>query len=288
MLNESAASDVRAAGAVVTRAGGQILLVHRPKYDDWSFPKGKLDDGEHPTAAGLREVKEETGLDIQLGPPLQAQRYAAGNRMKTVQYWMGRVIGDDNVSHYLVNDEIDQVAWVSFDDAMNMVTYPYDRATLRESLLVRKNTQAFVVLRHAQAQTRREWRQDDRFRPLRADGAEQAQRVASVLAAYGVRRLASSPSIRCQQTLAPYAESLRRQVHSYLGLSEEGTTASSVQEIVADLRSRHSNVVLCTHRPVLSAVFDSLGLAAIRLEPGAMLVAHLRKGKVIATERHSC
>ena len=83
--------DVRAAGAVVTRKGGDVLLVHRPKYDDWSFPKGKLDPGEHATAAAVREVAEETGLDVRLGPALLAQRYRMSNgRIKAVHYWVGR------------------------------------------------------------------------------------------------------------------------------------------------------------------------------------------------------
>ena len=72
-------AEIVAAGAVVARRGGQVLLVHRPKYDDWSFPKGKLDPGEHVLAAAVREVAEETGLDIRLGPPLSTQRYMAGN-----------------------------------------------------------------------------------------------------------------------------------------------------------------------------------------------------------------
>ena len=89
-------SDVIAAGAVVTRKGGDVILVHRPKYDDWSFPKGKLDPGEHITSAAVREVAEETGLDIRLGPPLSTQRYWVENgerRIKRVYYWVGRVVG---------------------------------------------------------------------------------------------------------------------------------------------------------------------------------------------------
>ena len=69
------ARDVVAAGAVVFRPGRQVLLVHRQRYDDWSFPKGKLDPGEHATTAAVREVGEETGLHVRLGPPLPEQRY---------------------------------------------------------------------------------------------------------------------------------------------------------------------------------------------------------------------
>lgn len=81
--------DVLAAGAVVWRRRREVLLVHRPAYDDWSFPKGKLDPGEWLPAAAVREVGEETGLAIRLGPPLRTQRYLNGDRMKSVYYWVG-------------------------------------------------------------------------------------------------------------------------------------------------------------------------------------------------------
>ena len=279
--------DVHAAGAVVARSGKQVLLVHRPKYDDWSFPKGKLDEGEHVTAAGVREVAEETGLDVRLGPPLRAQRYAAGNRMKTVHYWMGRVIGDGDVSQYQANDEIDEVAWVPFDDAMSLLTYPYDRETLRESMLVRKKTRAFVILRHGQARSRKSWRKNDRLRPLVRTGTLQAQRTVPVLAAYDVSMVATSSSTRCVQSVAPYVDVTDVKPRAFDGLSEEDATDESVREIVRELLDHKGGVVLCTHRPVLPAVFDALGVTEAKLEPGSMFVVHQRSGKVVATERHA-
>ncbi len=280
--------DVRAAGAVVTRRGKQVLLVHRPRYDDWSFPKGKLDPGEHVTAAAVREVAEETGLDIRLGPPLPGQRYAAGNRMKTVAYWVGRAIGDDDVSGYVPNHEIDEVAWMSYDDALDLLTYPYDRETLRESALVRKKTRAFVVLRHADARSRSAWRRDDRLRPLLKSGVLQAERLVPVLAAYDVTLVASSSSVRCAETVRPYADVAGIELHEYDCLAEEGATAEGILAAVDELLQHDEGVALCTHRPVLPAVFDSLGVPDAKLDPGGMLVVHHRKGKVVATERHSC
>ena len=287
MSTAASLPDVHAAGAVVARSGKQVLLVHRPKYDDWSFPKGKLDEGEHVTAAGVREVAEETGLDVRLGPPLRAQRYAAGNRMKTVHYWMGRVIGDDDVSQYQANDEIDEVAWVPFDDAMSLLTYPYDRETLRESMLVRKKTRAFVILRHGQARSRKSWRKNDRLRPLVRTGTLQAQRIVPVLAAYDVSMVATSSSTRCVQSVAPYVDVTDVKPRAFDGLSEEDATDESVREIVHKLLDHRSGVVLCTHRPVLPAVFGALGVTEAKLEPGSMFVVHQRSGKVVATERHA-
>ena len=116
-LPEAIGPDVIAAGAVVTRKGPEgreVLLVHRPKYDDWSFPKGKQDPGEHVTATAVREVLEETGVEIRLGRPLRPQLYVvSGGRAKTVHYWVGHVMGDDDVSSYEINEEVDDLAWLS-------------------------------------------------------------------------------------------------------------------------------------------------------------------------------
>ncbi|WP_109507760.1 NUDIX hydrolase [Nocardioides speluncae] len=278
--------DVVAAGAVVTRRGKQVLLVHRPKYDDWSFPKGKVERGEHVTAAAVREVAEETGIDIRLGPPLRVQRYSTGARMKTVHYWVARAVGEDDVSRYLPNHEIDQVVWAPYDDAMQLLSYPYDRETLRESLTVRKKTRALVVLRHGEARSRRAWRGDDRQRPLLRVGTLQAERVVPVLAAYDVSLLISSSSTRCVDTLQPYADVTGRELQTYRWLSEEERTDTDVARLVDELLDAEDSAVVCTHRPVLPTLFDALGVDDVRLDPGGLFVVHHRKDRVVATERH--
>ncbi len=253
--------DVRAAGAVVTRKGGDVLLVHRPKYDDWSFPKGKLDPGEHPITAAVREVAEETGLDVRLGPALLAQRYRMSNgRMKAVDYWTARVIGSDDVSGYRPNAEIDCVEWVPWSAAMQRLTYPYDRATLTEARPLRRKTRAVVVLRHAKARSRRGWRRDDRERPLVMAGAAQAQRLVPLLAAFDVTSAHTSSSVRCADTVAPYVDTTGWPVKTYDELTEQGATVKGVVRLVDSLVDAGESVVLCTHRPVLPTVVDALGV----------------------------
>ena len=157
----SEGAEIVAAGVVVSRKGPEVLLVHRPKYDDWSFPKGKLDPDEHVTTAAVREVAEETGLDVRLGPPLPSQRYSVRNgetRVKRVHYWAGRVVGGDDVSSYKPNDEIDEVAWVKLDKAPDRLTYARDRETLEEAVAFRKKSNPLVVLRHGKATSRKAWR----------------------------------------------------------------------------------------------------------------------------------
>jgi 8-oxo-dGTP diphosphatase len=278
--------DVLAAGAVVIRKDA-VLLVHRPRYDDWSFPKGKLDRGERAAVAAVREVGEETGLRIRLGTPLTAQRYPNGNRMKHVSYWHGRVVGDHEVGGYLVNDEIDEVAWVPLDKAKHRLTYRFDKQTLAQALDTEWRTQALIVLRHGQARAKKTWRKDDRLRPLLSTGVQQMQRLTPLLAAYGPTRLVTSSSTRCAQSLAPFAEFSGWPLQQTDDLSEEGATAAAVVEIVDELLYGKESAVLCTHRPVLPTVLDALGVQTDKLAPGELVVVHHRGGKVAAVERHS-
>ncbi len=280
-------SDVRAAGAVVTRKGGDVLLVHRPRYDDWSFPKGKLDPEEHETSAAVREVSEETGLAIRLGPRLTTQHYEVGRgRTKSVDYWLGRVRGDDDVSGYRANDEIDAVAWVPWAKAADRLSYRYDRDTLAQARPLRHKTQALVVLRHGVARPRRSWSDDDRRRPLAEDGQGQAARLVPVLAAFGAATIHASSSVRCIGTVTPYALATGWPLHSYDELSEEGASASVIDALVESLLAAGSSTVLCTHRPVLPAVFAALGVDPVKLDAGEALVVQHRSGVVVATERH--
>jgi 8-oxo-dGTP pyrophosphatase MutT (NUDIX family) len=281
--------DVRAAGAVVTRKGGEVLLVHRPKYDDWSFPKGKLDPGEHAVTAAVREAAEETGLDVCLGPALAPQRYQLANgRWKSADYWVARVVGSDDVSGYRPNDEIDAVEWLDWKDAERRLTYDYDRDTLAQARPLRRRTRALVVLRHGKARSRGSWPEDDRLRPLAELGADQAQRLVPLLAAFGVTVVHSSTSTRCVQTVTPYADATGWPVELYDELSEEGSTLEDVVGLVDQLLDGDldgdGGAVLCTHRPVLPTVLDALQVPDVKLAPGAMLVAHHRKGRVVATQ----
>jgi len=285
MPSASRPGDVRAAGSVVLRKG-QVLLVHRPAYDDWSFPKGKLDRGETTVAAAIREVEEETGLRVRLGVPLSRQTYPTAARTKVVDYWVGRVVGDPDVSGYLVNSEIDEVAWVKVEKAAELLTYKRDRRTLTEALHTGRATRALVVLRHGQARARKSWRRDDRLRPLMVAGKVQARRAVPILEGFAVSRIATSSSLRCVDTVRPYAERSGRPLVTSDGLSEEDATDASVLRIVHELVASGQDALLCTHRPVLPSVYDALGIAREHHATGEMVVIHHRKGRVRAVERH--
>jgi 8-oxo-(d)GTP phosphatase len=281
--------EIVAAGAVVSRKGPEVLVVHRPKYDDWSFPKGKRDPDEHVTATAVREIAEETGLDIRLGPPLTLQTYTVYNgeaRSKRVHWWSARVVGGDDVDAYRPNDEIDRVAWLPADLARELLTYERDRDLLAELDKVRKRSTPLVVLRHGKATSRKKWDGEDSERPLSELGLFQAEAMVPILGAYGVRRVVSSTSRRCWTTVAPFAEVAELDLEVTRHLSEERSSPRSVERAVHRLLETREPTVLCTHRPVLSYVFAALGVRPTKLESGAMLVVHHRKGQVVAVEHH--
>lgn len=288
------ARQVQAAGAVVLRdgeGGRDVLLVHRPAYDDWSFPKGKLDRGEHITTCAVREVEEETGVRIRLGVPLRSQRYPIKGGVKTVQYWTGLVIDPSapGAEAYVPNDEIDEACWVPLDKAARMLTYRYDRKTLREALRTRRATRTVIVLRHGEARSRGGWRGEDYLRPLLSAGRKQAERFVEVLEAYGTTRVVSSSSTRCLETVVPYADRSGRTLEATSMLTEEEFTPAGVAALVGKIArqaKKQGPTVICSHRPVLPEIFAALGVADQRLAKGEMAVVHLRRGGVVAIERH--
>jgi len=118
--------EVRAAGGVIWRrtdADVEVLLVHRPKYRDWTFAKGKLDPGETFVEAARREVREETGFEVDIGDELASTTYIDGKgRTKLVRYWTMRVVGGS----FHVNDEVDEIRWVTPAKAANRISYERD------------------------------------------------------------------------------------------------------------------------------------------------------------------
>jgi 8-oxo-dGTP pyrophosphatase MutT (NUDIX family) len=127
------AAEVKASGGVVWRrglAGGlELVVVHRPRYDDWSLPKGKLDSGESWEQAALREVEEEVGLRCTLGPELPPVSYTdQKGRAKAVRYWLMEPAGD---AAFTPNEEVDEMRWVDLETAVGLLSYPHDAELVR-------------------------------------------------------------------------------------------------------------------------------------------------------------
>lgn len=265
--------------------GVEVLVVHRPRYDDWTFPKGKAEPGEHPPVTAVREILEESDLRVRLGHPLPTVRYRIRGGLKQVLYWSARVRG--KVPDFKSNSEVDKVRWLSPRDARKRLTYDHDKALLErfEDLADRKlhRTRTLVVLRHAEAQPRETYTGSDLDRPLTDFGAVQAKELVAVLEAYGVRRIVSSPATRCLATVDPLARNLDVPVELDDRLTEDASTAAVRRAIVKVLQTKKP-VVICTHRPTLPSVFQSLNIKQTELAPGQAVVVHHRKGKVHSVE----
>src|SRR6266508_974589 len=168
---------VRAAGGIVLRGEGgdrSVALVHRPRYDDWSFPKGKLDDGEDEATAALREVEEETGLRCRLGPSVGAVTYRdRRGRAKVVRYFRM----DADGGGFAPNQEVDELRWVRLEDAARLLSYAHDRRLLRwVATGAPASSSALYVVRHAKAGVREAWSGPDEERPRSRRGRTQALR----------------------------------------------------------------------------------------------------------------
>jgi 8-oxo-dGTP diphosphatase len=122
---------IEAAGGVLVR-DGQVALVHRPRYDDWTLPKGKLDPGESFEEAAVREVHEETGIRARLVRELPTTNYEVKGRQKIVRYWLMEV---DDDSPFVANDETDELRWVPLDEALRLLTYDRDRDVVADARL---------------------------------------------------------------------------------------------------------------------------------------------------------
>jgi 8-oxo-dGTP diphosphatase len=269
------ASIIPAAGTIPWRLRQgtlEVALVHRPKYDDWSWAKGKLDPGEEPCVAAVRETQEETGLDVRLGIPLPRAEYpvldgSGTPSTKEVHYWAAEVVGGSGVLEH----EIDEVAWVDVKGAHDRLDYARDREQLLALVRAQREealrTWPLALVRHAKARPRSRWKGDDRLRPLDAVGRAQAETIAPVLAAYGVTRLVSSTSVRCADTLAPYAAGSGSRLVTRASLSEEGYEADPARapKHLRRLVERGEPAALCTHGPLLPTL---LGQLAELVDPG--------------------
>lgn len=205
--------EILAAGAVLWRpsgAGVEIALVHRPRYDDWSLPKGKLESGESMAAAAVREIREETGIAARLGPWLRDVRYTVADGPKLVRYWGAQVCsaGPSSAAGFTPNDEVDELRWVGADVAATLLSYPHDVDVLRRLVELGPPTSLLLLVRHAKAGRRDGWDGEDGLRPLSGTGTKQARALAELLPLFGPDRVATAPPVRCRDTVAPLAQAL--------------------------------------------------------------------------------
>lgn len=299
-------NPILAAGTVCWRRVSQpdgeveimVLLVHRTKQKDVSFPKGKLDPGESMPQAAVRETLEETGLSVALGANLGTISYLlpGGDDRKTVQYWAAEVTeAAVQVSTFRPNREISALEWVPFREVRGRLSYKADRDLFKvfERFAKRGAVETFSVifLRHCKAEPRSDRWPIDRLRPLSDGGEDQAETLVPTLEAFGPERISSSSAERCMRTVAPLAHHLHKTIRVHEGLSQdawdEGNT-DDLRAIIGKIVRKGKTTVVCTHRPVLPDAIRELALAtgslpgaylddAAALPPGAFSVFHLSR-----------
>lgn len=260
-IKASRRPPVLAAGALVWRLKNdklQVLVVHRPRYDDWSFPKGKAEPGESMVLTAIREVAEETGRQIVLGRYLgKARRRLVSGRKKRTLYWAAQVLPEAGPGEGLraavkpaSKREIDKVRWWKVEKAARKLTHADDKRLLARLVDWYESGQlqvrSLVLVRHAKAVSRATWGygiNSELTRPLvMGRGQAQARDVAALLSAYGVGELVSSPWKRCVDTLAPYAHGCGLDLRSDEAFTELSalTTPEAMQASFRDLLERES------------------------------------------------
>jgi 8-oxo-dGTP diphosphatase len=211
---------VLAAGAILWRANGsapEVAVIHRPRYDDWSLPKGKVDPGETQPVTAVREVHEETGYRSHLGRRLGLVSYPVEQGVKRVQFWVARTVDGE----FAPNSEVDELSWLPVADAVKKVAYPHDRKLLRRFAKQPFDTRTVLIVRHGTAGSKSRYKGDDRQRPLDKHGRAQAESLVGLLLAFGANTLYAADRLRCHQTLAPLAEELGVTIHNEPALTEE-------------------------------------------------------------------
>lgn len=250
MTEPDSASVIRASGGVVIRGDtastAEVAVVHRPRYDDWTIPKGKADPGEAAEECAAREVHEETGLLCRVIGPAGINRYAVQEGKKRVDFFLMR---PHRFTGFQSNEEVDEVRWIGPTDARQLLSYEFDRRLVSDLDLreVLSHTTIHLV-RHGAAGDRSRWEGPDHERPLTEKGFAQANMIADQLAGVGITRLLSSPFIRCMQTLEPLGEALGLKVESTDALGE-GASTVGIAGMLDDVAG--STAVLCSHGDVI-------------------------------------
>jgi 8-oxo-(d)GTP phosphatase len=284
---------IRAAGAVLWRPGPDgrplVALVHRPRYDDWSFPKGKVHRDEHVVRAAAREVWEETGVWPVLGRRLPTVRYPRDDRPKRVDYWAAT--GDEG--RFVAGDEVDRVDWLPVAEAAGRLSYEHDRGVLEAFAGGPVRTTPFIVLRHGNAGEKRDWQENDLLRPLDERGRAQAQRLDDVLACYGPARVISSATARCLETVLPYASRTATEVRTDWAVTVG--TSKAPGDRAAELLAAGLPVLICTHGELVPELIDraceELGAPSPddpKLPKGGFWVLQVAGRALASAERHTC
>ena len=287
-----AGKAVFAAGAVLWRPGDdgspEVAVIHRPRYDDWSLPKGKVDPGETEPVTAVREVAEETGYAAHLGRRLAAVSYPVDQNIKKVRNWTARAIGGE----FSPNDEVDELKWLPVTEAVKAVGYPHDRKVLRRFVKLPADTKTVLIVRHGTAGSKSRYKGDDRKRPLDKHGRAQAESLVGQLLSFGADVLYAADRTRCHQTIEPLAEELGVTIGSEPLLTEEAyaDNRKAARNRFLDIAAADGTPVICTQGKVIPDLIswwcerDGVRPDKSRNRKGSMWVMSLNDDRLIAAD----
>jgi 8-oxo-dGTP diphosphatase len=276
-----------AGGVVWRRTDGaiEIGLVHRPRYDDWALPKGKIADGETVLQAAVREVAEELGVTVAVTRRLSDIRYATAAGRKTVSFWAMRCVAEWPRPG---DDEVDEVTWLAPEQARRLLSYDGERQVLAEFAARPVPDSVVLLVRHARAGKRSEWRGDDDKRPLDLVGEQQALALVPLLRAFGPQRIYAAPLERCVQTVRPLADALDLEVHTDDAFSDEVCERwpDAPVEAVRKLAEARAVSVVCSQGDTIPRILTALAPKAASVEPrkGSAWVLSVADGATVAAD----
>jgi 8-oxo-(d)GTP phosphatase len=295
-------SDARRAGSRIVHAAGAVLwrptdstnpvleiaVVHRPRYDDWSLPKGKVDPGETAPVAAVREVVEETGHHAKLGRRLELVSYPVEAGVKKVYYWAARSTGGE----FTPGREVDEMAWLPVADAMKRLNYAQDRKMLRHFAKHPADTHTVLVVRHGTAGRKSRFSGDDTKRPLDKKGRAQAEALVPQLLAFGASDVYAADRLRCHQTVEPLAEELAVTIHNEGTLTEEAYAKNPKRgrHRILRIAEREGTPVICTQGKVIPDLIawwcerDGVRPDKSRNHKGSTWVLSLSAGRLVAAD----
>ncbi|MCP2161031.1 NUDIX hydrolase [Williamsia serinedens] len=284
---------VFAAGGVLWRPthggkGVEIALIHRPRYDDWTLPKGKRESGENLVATAVREIAEETGCSTRLGRRLSTVAYDIGAGRKVVHYWSARWCAGE----FRVNDEVDELRWMSPADAAGGLSYKADRKVLAEFTRLPADLHTVLVVRHAKAGRASRYRGDDRLRPLERVGRLQAEKIVDQARAFGARHVHSADRTRCLQTVEPLALALDTGITVERTLSEEAYRSDPAPALarIREIAALDGTHIVCSQGKVIPGLMqswvgaDGVSLPRARNRKASMWVVSMLDGAVVAAD----
>jgi 8-oxo-dGTP diphosphatase len=285
---------IRAAGALLWRETTErtieIALIHRPKYDDWTLPKGKIEEGETALQCAYRELIEETGITASFTRQLGTVEYEESGQRKRVIFWAAQCAKD--ASQFIANEEVDQLEWLSPELALSKASHESDQEIIENFLSQSPRTDTLIILRHTKALERGDWDEEDSQRTLDELGFDQAQLLIKHLQPFAIEEIYTSDFTRCVQTVTPLAHSRGLSITQVPSLNEYTFNEDPLRAVsfANALKQDEKNILICSHNPVIPTMLRGIlntklkNKDLIKLEPGDAWIVHRVQGEIVGLD----